>query len=43
MKKLRNKKSIVALCVVVPIATLLAFAPKIVTECKKRKYTSTSF
>jgi len=43
MKKLKSKKSIVALCVIVPIATALAFVPKIVAERKKRKYTSTSF
>lgn len=43
MKKLKSKKSIVALCVIVPIATALAIVPKIVAECKKRKYTSTLF
>ena len=43
MRKIKNKKSIVALCVIVPIATALAFVPKIVAECKKRKYISTSF
>ncbi len=43
MRKIKNKKSIVALCVIVPIATALAFVPKIVVECKKRKYTSISF
>ena len=43
MRKIKNKKSIVALCVIVPIATALAFVPKIVAECKKRKYTSISF
>ncbi|WP_352416478.1 hypothetical protein [Oscillibacter ruminantium] len=43
MRKFKNKNSIVALCVIVPIATALGFVPKIVAECKKRKYTSTSF
>jgi hypothetical protein len=43
MRKIKNKKSIMALCIIVPIATALAFVPKIVAECKKRKYTSTSF
>ncbi|MDD2999951.1 MAG: hypothetical protein PHV05_12890 [Candidatus Riflebacteria bacterium] len=43
MKKLKSKKSIVALCIIVPIAAALAFVPKIVAEHKKRKYTSTSF
>lgn len=42
MKKLKSKKSIIALCVIVPIATALAFVPKIVAESKRRKYTSTS-
>ena len=43
MTKLKSNKSIVALCVIVPIATVLAFVPKIVAECRRRKYTSTSF
>ncbi|MEG1630946.1 MAG: hypothetical protein RR423_01670 [Hydrogenoanaerobacterium sp.] len=42
MKKLANKRNIVALCVLVPIATALAFVPKIVAEHRRRKYTSTS-
>ncbi len=37
MRKIKNKKSIVALCVIVPIATAaLAFVPKMVKEYKKK-------
>ncbi|WMI82471.1 MULTISPECIES: hypothetical protein [Clostridia] len=43
MRKIKNKKSIVALCVIVPIATALAFVPKMVKEYKRKKFTSTSF
>ena len=42
MRKLRNKKSIVALCVIVPIATVLAFVPKIMAKKKANTYTTTS-
>ena len=36
MRKIKNKKSIVALCVIVPIATALAFVPKMVKEYKEK-------
>ena len=42
MRKSKNKKGFIALCIIVPMVTALAFVPKMVKECKKRKYT-TSF
>lgn len=39
MRKMKNKKSIVAMCIIVPIATALAFVPKMLKAQRKRKYT----
>ena len=43
MRKIRNKKGIVAIGVIVPIMAALAFVPKMVREHKRKKYTLTSF
>lgn len=43
MRKIRNKKGIVALCTIIPIMTVLAFVPKMAREHKRKKYTLTSF
>lgn len=42
MKKLNHKRSIVALCVIVPIATVCAFIPKMVKAHKNKNNYSTS-
>ncbi|MCQ4935977.1 hypothetical protein [Anaerotignum propionicum] len=42
MRKSRNNKCFIALWVIVPMVTALAFIPKLIKESKKRKYT-TSF
>lgn len=40
MSKSRNNKGFIALCIIVPMVTVLAFMPKVIKERKKRKYTS---
>lgn len=40
MSKSRNNKGFIALCVIVPMVTALAFMPKVIKDCKMRKYTS---
>ena len=40
MKKLNRKQGITALCVIVPIATVCAFIPKLLKERNQRKYTT---
>ena len=42
MKKINRKKSIIVLCILVPIAAICAFIPKLAKEHKKRKYTAQS-
>lgn len=40
MKNFNRKKSIVALCVIVPLATVCAFIPKMMRAYNKKKYHS---
>ncbi|AMJ41541.1 hypothetical protein [Anaerotignum propionicum] len=40
MSKSRNNKCFIALWVIVPMVTALAFMPKVIKERKKRKDTS---
>ncbi|WP_313527826.1 hypothetical protein [Anaerotignum sp.] len=42
MRKLNNKKGFTAVCILVPVVTILAFVPKMVKEHRRRKYTSAS-
>ena len=39
MRKSKKKKSLVVLCVIIPIATALAFVPKMLKAQRKRKHT----
>ena len=41
MKTTKKKRGILAICVIVPIATAIAFMPKIIKTHKRKKYTST--
>ena len=40
MKRKLTKRGILTICVIVPIATALAFMPKIIKAHKRKKYTS---
>ncbi|MPN23146.1 hypothetical protein SDC9_170533 [bioreactor metagenome] len=40
MRKSRNNKCFIALWVIVPMVTALAFMPKVIKDCIMRKYTS---
>lgn len=42
MRKLNNKKGVTAVCILVPVVTVLALVPKMVKEHRRRKYTSAS-
>lgn len=40
MKTTMKKRGILAICVIVPIATVVAFMPKIIKNHKRKKYTA---